>query len=174
MSSRLIEIPRREYPQTWWLLDVVDRSPRLVGEEIVDLSPGAIELRHVARELRSWAEVRDRWLSTGDESPIPGLEPGHLRTLSFGPRVAYLVEHDPSGRTNGGRPFRHLRIRHGVRLLTPATSAEIGLYFYGRRPAAFAYTAPDTAHGFVGFDWEALPEPDVRRLLSREMTAPRD
>ena len=174
MSSRLIEIPRREYPQTWWLLDVVDRNPRLVGEEIVDLSPGAIELRHVARELRGWAEVRDRWLSTGDESPIPGLEPGHLRTLSFGPRVAYLVEHDPSGRTNGGRPFRHLRIRHGVRLLTPATSAEIGLYFYGRRPAAFAYTAPDTAHGFVGFDWEALPEKDVRRLLSREMTVPRD
>jgi hypothetical protein len=61
-----------------------------------------------------------------------------------------------------------------VRLLTPATSAEIGLYFYGRRPAAFAYTAPDTTHGFVGLDWEALPEKDVRRLLNREMTAPRD
>ena len=174
MNSRLIEIPRREYPQTWWLLDVVDRSPRLVGEEIVDLSPGAIELRHVARELRGWADVKDRWLDTGDESPIPSLDDGHRRTLSFGPRVAYLVEHDPSGRLNGGRPFRHLRIRHGVQLLTPATSAEIGLYFYGRRPAAFAYTAPDTAHGFVGYDWEALLEVDVRNLLTREMTAPRD
>ena len=174
MNSRLIEIPRREYPQTWWLLDVVDRSPRLVGEEIVDLSPGAIELRHVARELRGWADVKDRWLDTGDESPIPSLDDGHRRTLSFGPRVAYLVEHDPSGRLNGGRPFRHLRIRHGVQLLTPATSAEIGLYFYGRRPAAFAYTAPDTAHGFVGYDWEALLEVDVRNLLTREMAAPRD
>ncbi len=174
MSSRLIEIPRREYPQTWWLLDVVDRNPRLVGEEIVDLSPGAIELRHVARELRAWAEVTDRWLDPGDESPIRGLAPAHQRALSFGPRVTYLVEHDSSGRMNSGRPFRHLRIRHGVRLLTPATSAEIGLYFYGRRPAAFAYTAPDTAHGFVGLDWRALSEADVRRLLEREMAAPRD
>ena len=174
MSSRLIEIPRREYPQTWWLLDMVNQNPRLVGEEIVDLSPGAIELRHVARELRGWAEVTDRWLDAGDESPIPGLEAGHRRKLSFGPSVAYLVEHDPSGRMNAGRPFRHLRLRHGVQLRTPATSAEIGLYFYGRRPAAFAYTAADTAHGFVGLGWEALSEEDVRRLLIREMAAPRD
>jgi hypothetical protein len=57
----LIEIPRRQYPQTWWLLDVVNRDVRLLGEEIVDLSPGAIELRHVARELRGWAEASERW-----------------------------------------------------------------------------------------------------------------
>ena len=174
MSSHLIEIPRREYPQTWWLLDVVDRSPRLLGEEIVDLSPGAIELRHVARQLRLWAEVRDRWLEVGGESPLPDIGPAHRRSLSFGPRVAYLVEHDPSGHLNRGRPFRHLQIRHGTRVLTPATSAEIGLYFYGRRPAAFAYTTPDTAHGFIGLDWDSLSDEDLRILLGREMAAPRD
>ena len=172
MSSRLIEIPRRQYPQTWWLLDVVDRDFRLLGEEIVDLSPGAIELRHVARELRSWAEVAERWIPTGAGSPLARLESGYRRALSFGPAVTYLVEHDASGGLHGGRPFRHLRIRNARSGLTPATSAEIGLYFYGRRPAAFAYTNSLTAHGFVGFDWEALSERDLTLLLEREMSAP--
>ena len=57
---------------------------------------------------------------------------------------------------------------------TLATSAEIGLYFYGRRPAAFAYTTPDTAHGFIGLDWDSLSDEDLRILLRREMAAPRD
>lgn len=171
MSSRLIEIPRRQYPQTWWLLDVVNRDVRLLGEEIVDLSPGAIELRHVARELRGWAEASERWKATGAGSPLARLEPGHRRALSFGPVVTYLVEHDASGGLHRGRPFRHLRIHNDRVGLTPATSAEIGLYFYGRRPAAFAYTSPLTAHGFVGFDWEALSERDLSLLLEREMSA---
>ena len=41
MSSRLIEIPRREYPQTWWLLDAADSELRLIGTEVVDLSDAA-------------------------------------------------------------------------------------------------------------------------------------
>jgi hypothetical protein len=174
VSSRLIEIPRRKYPQTWWLLDVVDRDIRLLGEEIVDLSPGAIELRHVARELRGWAEATERWTRTTAESPLLRLGSGHRRALSFGPVVTYLVEHDTSGELHAGRPFRHLRIRNGRTNLTPATSAEIGLYFYGRRPAAFAYTNPLTAHGFVGFDWEALSERDLAVLLNREMSSPEE
>ncbi len=174
MSSRLIEIPRRQYPQTWWLLDVLEQEMRLVGGEVVDLSPGAIELRHAARELRGWAETPGRWIASSASSPLADLEPRHLRRLSFGPGLAYLVEHDASGRLHGGRPFRHLRIRNETHRLTPATSAEIGLYFYGRRPAAFAFTAADTAHGFVGYDWEALNDEDIRVLVEREIAAPRD
>jgi hypothetical protein len=171
MSSRLIEIPRREYPQTWWLLDVVESELRLLGSEVVDLSPGAIELRHVARELRAWGDRRDNWVRVGDESPLGGLPERHRRALSFGPQVDYLVEHDEMLRLHEGRPFRHLRIRNDRRPLTPATSVEIGLYFFGRRPAGFAYTAAGTAHGFVGLDWEALDESDVQRLARREMAS---
>ncbi|MEJ2483605.1 MAG: hypothetical protein P8049_10975 [Gemmatimonadota bacterium] len=172
MSSRLIEIPRRSYPQTWWLLDVLGQDIRLLGEEIVDLSAGAIELRHVARELRGWAEPSDRWSRTTGESPFPSLGERHRRQLSFGPILTYLVERDDRGGLHGGRPFRHLRIS-GIRSnLTPATSAEIAVHFYGRRPAVFAYTDPVTAHGFVGFDWEAISERDLTELLKREMSAP--
>ncbi len=172
MSSRLIEIPRRSYPQTWWLLDVLGRDVRLLGEEIVDLSAGAIELRHVARELRGWAEPSERWTRASGESPFPALESRHFRRLSFGPELTYLVEQDARGGLHGGRPFRHLKIRGRSANLTPATSAEIGFHFYGRRPAVFAYTDPVTAHGFIGLDWEALSESDLALLLEREMSEP--
>jgi hypothetical protein len=169
VNSRLIEIPRRSYPQTWWLLDVLGRDLRLLGEEIVDLSAGAIELRHAARELRGWAEPRERWSRATGESPFPELERRHCRQLSFGPELTYLVEHDERGQLHGGRPFRHLKIRGARTSPSPATSAEIGFHFYGRRPAAFAYTNPMTAHGFIGLDWEALSERDLAALLKREM-----
>jgi hypothetical protein len=156
------------------LLDMVDRDVRFLGEEIVDLSPGAIELRHAARELRGWAEATERWTPITGESPFGRLGPGHRRQLSFGPEVTYVVEHDASGALHGGRPFRHLKIRTGRSSLTPATSAEIGLYFYGRRPAAFAYTNSLTAHGLVGFDWESLAERDMAILLEREMSSPQE
>jgi hypothetical protein len=172
VNSRLIEIPRRSYPQTWWLLDLLGRDVRLLGEEIVDLSAGAIELRHVARELRGWAEPGDRWLKVTGESPFVALEARHCRQLSFGPKLTYLVEQDQRSGIHGGRPFRHLKIRDARTNLTPATSAEIGFHFYGRRPAAFAYTDPRTAHGFIGFDWDALAERDLVALLEREMSVP--
>lgn len=169
MSSRLIEIPRREYPQTWWLLDATDDALRLVGSEVVDLSPGAIELRHVARELRAWGDRPENWVSASAESRLAALPERQRRTLSFGPRVDYLVERDGTGDLHAGRPFRHLRVRSDGRSLTPATSVEIGLYFFGRRPAGFARTDAGTVHGFVGLDWEALDGADVERLARREM-----
>jgi hypothetical protein len=169
MSSRLIEIPRREYPRTWWLLDAAERELRLVGSEVVDLSPGAIELRHVARELRAWGDRPENWVAVSEGSPLAALPERHRRALSFGPRVDYLVERDGSGALHAGRPFRHLRIRSERGSLTPATSVEIGLYFFGRRPAGFALTAAGSVHGFVGFDWEALEGADVERLARREM-----
>jgi hypothetical protein len=132
MSDLALDQP--EYPRTWLLIDVVDRSPRLVGHEIVDLSPGAIELRHVARQMRGFAEPSDRWVKVGPRpgSPEPG--DGHTHVLSFGRRD----ERDPR-RTSVPAP----RCPFGSRILTPATAAEIGLYFYGRQPAMFGFTAPD-------------------------------
>lgn len=159
----------RSYPQTWLLLDVVDREPRLVGQEVVDLSPGAIELRHVVRELRGFAEQRERWVSVRAEATDPRLAEAHRRTLSFGPSLGYCVEHDESRRIHAGRPFRHLLLSFTSRILTPATSAEIGLYFYGRRPAVFGFTAPGAVHGYIGLEWEPLGSADVGWLLRREM-----
>ena len=161
----------RRYPQTWWLLDVVDSRPRLLGHEIVDLSPGAIELRHVARELGAAAEDPGRWIPVGPDSPLDRLDAAQRRHLSFGVEVSLLVERDGREGVHGGRPFRHLRLRHGSGSLTPATSAEIGLYFYGRRPAAFGFVRADTAHGYVGLEWERLATEDVAWLLEREVTA---
>lgn len=163
------EADPRAYPQTWYLLDVVDREPRLLGQEVVDLSPGAIELRHVARTLRAFAEQRERWVALRPEPAAGRLDERHRRDLSFGPALAYCVEHDDSGRIHGGDPFRHLLLRFPRRILTPATSAEIGLYFYGRRPAVFGVPAPGSVHGFIGMDWEALDSDDVRWLIRREM-----
>lgn len=159
----------RRYPQTWLLLDVVERRPRLVGHEVVDLSPGAIELRQAARELGALAEDSGRWLRVGPESPLAGLDRAHTRELSFGIEVSLCVERDERGGLHGGRPFRHLRLRHGSGTLTPATSAEVGLYFYGRRPASFGFVRADTAHGYIGLDWERLSGPDVEWLLEREL-----
>ncbi len=159
----------REYPQSWLLIDVLERQPRLLSREVVDLSPGAIELRHAANELRLFAEARERWITTRDESSLDDLDSRYRRDLSFGPRMIYCVEHDASRLIHGGKPFRHLSVWQGGSILTPATSAEIGLYFYGRRPAAFGFVAPGRVHGYIGMEWEALDTEDIRRLLSREM-----
>jgi hypothetical protein len=162
----------RRYPQTWLLLDVVDSRPRLLGQEIVDLSPGAIELRQAARELGAASENRDHWVPVSARSPVEGLDDAHRRRLSFGIDVSLCVELDGRREIHDGRPFRHLRLRRAAGSLTPATSAEVGLYFYGRRPATFGFVRADTAHGFVGFEWEGLAEDDVAWLLERELGAP--
>jgi hypothetical protein len=162
----------RTYPQTWYLIDVAEQTPRLLGSEVVDLSPGAIELRHVVRRMREFAEQRERWWQVEAVSVIPKLDGEHRHTLSFGPQIAYCVEQDGTSELHAGRPFRHLALQFGSRLLTPATSAEIGLYFYGRRPAVFGFTAPGAVHGYIGFEWEPLDSQDVERLLRREMSAP--
>lgn len=164
-----LELDQREYPRTWLLIDVVDRSPRLVGHEIVDLSPGAIELRHVARQMRGFAEQSSRWVKVVREASSPESADRHTRVLSFGPTLTYTVERDETDEIHGGRPFRHLGVSFGSRIVTPATAAEIGLYFYGRRPAIFGFTAPDAVHGYVGLAWEPLANGDVEWLLRREM-----
>ncbi len=174
MSARLIEIPRRQYPQTWWLLDVVDSELRLLGGEVVDLSPGAIELRHASRELRGFADQRANWIPAGGRSPLDALPARHSHALSFGPRLCYAVEYDATRALHGGRPFRHLRIRSHPRPLSPGTAVEVGLHVFGHRPVGFAYTAAGTAHGFVGFDWESLDASDVLRLAQREIAAEGD
>lgn len=165
----IIDPDPRSYPQTWLLLDVVEREPRLLGREVVDLSPGAIELRHVTRSLRGYAEQRERWVPLSPEPAAGRLEDAYRRRLSFGPSIAYCVEHDESRRIHGGLPFRHLLLRFPKRILTPATSAEIGLYFYGRRPAVFGIAAPGAVHGYIGWGWEPLESDDVRWLVRREM-----
>lgn len=174
MSDRLSRGDRfalsdREYPQSWFLLDVVDEEPRLVGQEVVDLSPGAIELRSAARELRDYAEERGRWLPVERDSNIADVGDPYRRELSFGPAVRYCVEHDEREEIHDGDPIRHLLVHFEGRRLTPATSAEIALYFFGRRPAAFGFTDRDRAHGFIGMEWEPLEREDVTALLGREM-----
>ncbi|MFB6240861.1 MAG: hypothetical protein ABEJ46_04785 [Gemmatimonadota bacterium] len=176
MKNRLtgpggFDLSDREYPQSWFLLDVVDEEPQLVGQEVVDLSPGAIELRTAARELRDFAEERGRWLPLGAESNVEGIDGAYRRQLSFGPSVRYCVEHDEREELHAGRPIRHLCLDFDGRRLTPATSAEIALYFFGRRPAAFGFTSRDRAHGFIGLEWEPVSREDLQDLLSREMEA---
>jgi len=162
-------IGARRYPQAWFLLDVLGREPRLMGHEVVDLSPGAIELRAVVRSLREGAEGRERWLPFRDVRTLDRLEPSQLRRLSFGPEVGYCVERDSSNDVHGGQPIRHLAVRFASRILTPATAAEIGLYFYGRRPAVFAYTAADEVHGYIGASWDQVSSRDLELLLRREL-----
>jgi len=160
----------RPYPRTWLLVEGLGgEEPRLLGREVVDLSPGAIELRRAARDLRRWADERERWLPADARGRWSRLGAGHRRELSFGPEIAYCVEHDSSGRIHGGAPFRHLAVHFRSRVLTPATSAEIGLYFYGRRPARFGLVAPDRAHGYIGLGWKPLSAGDVDALLRREL-----
>jgi len=169
VRDRISDLGGRTYPQTWLLLDVVDRRLRLAGHEIVDLAPAAIELRSVARELSRYAEERERWLAVQKMSGLARLDEGHRHALSFGPRLVYCVEHDRTRTVNGGRPFRHLSLEMVTPSLTPATTAEIGLYFYGRRPATFGFTGARSVHGFIGMDWESLDGGDVDWLLRREM-----
>lgn len=162
-------IGTRKYPQTWYLLDVVGREPRLLGQEVVDLSPGAIELRALTSALREHAESQERWLPYRDERTLGRISSAYWRQLSFGPEVGYCIEHDESRVMHGGRPVRHLALRFSSRVLTPATAAEIGLYFYGRRPAAFAFTSADEVHGFIGAEWEPVSSGDLEVLLRREL-----
>lgn len=166
--------PEDAYPRTWLLLDLLEQGPRLVGREVVDLSPAAIELRRTAEKLRTWADKRERWMRTDEHPRWPRLSDGHRRELSFGPEVAYWVEHDASERLHDGHPVRHLVVHNDPDSLTPATSAEIGQYFYGRRPAAFGQVARDRTHGLVGFEWEQLDRQDAHRLLVREMPEDRE
>ena len=161
--------PEDAYPRTWLLMDLLEEGPRLVGREVVDLSPAAIELRRTAEKLRSWADERERWLRTDEHARWPRLAREHRRELSFGPELAYWVERDASEQLHDGRPVRHLVVHNDPDSLTPATSAEIGQYFYGRRPAAFGRVARDRTHGIVGFEWDPLDREDARRLLVREM-----
>lgn len=169
MTSGRFDVDDREYPRTWLLLDMLKEGPRLVGQEVVDLSPGAIELRRVARELRGWADEQGHWLSTESRARWVRLDDDHRRDLSFGPRVAYWVERDETERIHDGRPIRHLAVRSRQGQLTPATSAEIGFYFYGKRPVTFGLVGPRRAHGVVGFEWEPLDREDANWLLRREM-----
>ena len=159
----------RSYPQTWFLLDVVGSEPRLLGQEVVDLSPGAIELRALARALRAHAENPERWIPFTEDRTLDRLAAGYLRRLSFGPEVGYCIEHDESSEIHAGRPLRHLAVRFSSQVLTPATAAEIGLYFYGRIPAAFAYTSADEVHGFIGLRGEPVSSGDLQALLVREL-----
>lgn len=161
--------PEDAYPRTWLLMDLLEEGPRLVGREVVDLSPAAIELRRTAEKLRSWADERERWLRTDQHARWPRLDRDHRRELSFGPEIAYWVERDASEQVHDGRPVRHLVVHNDPDSLTPATSAEIGQYFYGRRPAAFGRVARDRTHGLVGYEWNPLDREDARRLLVREM-----
>lgn len=169
MTERMHDLRGRSYPQTWLLLEAVEAGPRLLGQEVVDLSPGAIELRHAARALRGYAEEREHWLALDAEGRWARLGEDHRRALSFGPEIRYCVERDDRGHIHAGRPLRHLALDFRNRSLTPATSAEIGLYFYGRRPAVFGLIGPERVHGFIGFGWEPLSGEDVRWLLDREM-----
>lgn len=170
MIDRLAGLEPRSYPQTWLLLELLGDAPRLVGQEVVDLSPGAIELRQTVRDLRAAAENPERWVSMEDESPLAALSRSQVRDVSFGLELSLCVEHDERAGVHEGRPFRHLRVRGRSGSLTPATSAEVGLYFYGRRPAVFGFVRRDTAHGYIGLDWERLRPDDVDWLLRRELT----
>lgn len=161
-------IGERKYPQTWVLLDVLKEELRVRGREVVDLSPGAVELRQAVRDLRGFAEEREHWFEVGEQSNIDRLGENYRRSLSFGPELRYCVERDTAGRLHEGEPFRHLGVWFGSRVVTAATSAEIALYFYGRRPAVFGKAAPDRAHGFIGLDWKPLAHADARELIRRE------
>lgn len=169
MSADRFSLDDRDYPQTWWLMDLVDERPRLLDREVVDLSPAAIELRRTARDLKGWADERERWVRMEPEGRWDRMGGRHRRSLSFGPSVGYCVEHDARGEIHEGRPVRHLVIEGGRSGLTPATSVEIALYFYGRRPAAFGYVESGRAHGFVGFEWDPLEREDLAWLLRREL-----
>ncbi|MEE9230890.1 MAG: hypothetical protein V3U86_09310 [Acidobacteriota bacterium] len=168
MSNRIVDLTGRTYPQTWLLVDLVSERPRVLGQEVVDLSPGAIELRSVAREMSRYAENPEHWRSVADGVAQRDLPGGHRRKLSFGPEISYCVERDTRGGIHGGRPFRHLALTLRDRVLTPATSAEIALYFYGARRATLALTDPAQTHGYIGLAWEELGHDDLGWLVRRE------
>lgn len=154
-------------PSRWIIID--PRPPGYVGQEIVDLSPGAIELRHIARSLRTHAEQPGHWIDLGelarDWNLWPGDRPEHIRDLSFGVRVMYGIDYDVETGVNEGRPIRHLAVHGAQRPPTPATAGEIAAYFWGRRPAQMRIAASGLAHIVVGMDWEQLDPKHLMRLL---------
>ncbi len=139
-------------PSRWITID--PRPPGYIGHEIVDLSPGAIELRHLARELRALAEAQENWVDLreleGDWSGWPGDRPEHVRDLSFGVRLIYTVDYDGERELFRGKPVRHLAVRGSTQAPTPATVGEIASYFYGRRAAQMRITPSGTWKGECG------------------------
>lgn len=151
-------------PSHWIIID--PRPPGYIGQEIVDLSPGAIELRQVARQLRAFAELRENWINLvpleRDWSRWPGERPEHVRDLSFGVRVMYAIDFDAESQVFEGKPIRHLAVHGSRRRPTPATVGEIASYFWGRRAAQMRIAPSGLAHVVVGMEWEQL---DPRQLL---------
>ena len=154
-------------PSQWIIID--PRPPGYIGHEVVDLSPGAIELRHVARVLRALAEQRENWVDIrelkGDWASWPGDRPDHVRDLSFGVQLTYAVDFDAESELFDGRPIRHLAVKGAKRPPTPATVGEIATYFYGRRAAQMRITPSGRAHVVVGMGWEQLDPAQLIRLL---------
>ena len=154
-------------PSRWVIID--PRPPGYVGHEIVDLSPGAIELRHVARALRDHAERPENWLDLaeldGDWKKWPGERPDHVRNLSFGVRLIYTIDHDPQTGAFKGKPVRHLGVHGEKHRPTPATVGEIASFFYGRRAAQMRILPSGLAHVVVGMDWGQLDPQQLLKLL---------
>lgn len=154
-------------PSQWIIVD--SRPPGYIGHEIVDLSPGAIELRRVAKELRGVAEQRRNWIDLvelgGDWRRWPGERPDHFRDLSFGLRLIYGVDYDQEKRIFRGDPVRHLAVGGARSRPTPATVGEVASYFWGRRAAQMRIDASGLAHVVVGMNWEQLDPNQLMKLL---------
>ena len=154
-------------PSHWIIID--PRPPGYIGQEVVDLSPGAIELRHAVRQLRGFAELRENWIDLAelslDWSRWPGDRPDHIRDLSFGVRVIYGVDYDAGTEIFEGKPVRHLAVHGSKQSPTPATVGEIATYFWGRRAAQMRVAPSGLAHVVVGMDWEQLDPKQLMRLL---------
>ncbi|NIR43805.1 MAG: hypothetical protein GWN99_07595 [Gemmatimonadetes bacterium] len=154
-------------PSHWIIID--PRPPGYIGQEVVDLSPGAIELRHAAHQLREYAERREHWIDLRelerDWSRWPGDRPDHVRDLSFGVRVMYGIDIDEETGLFQGQPVRHLAVHGSKRPPTPATVGEIASYFWGRRAAQMRIASTGRAHVVVGMNWEQLDPKQLMRLL---------
>ncbi len=154
-------------PSHWIIID--PRPPGYIGQETVDLSPGAIELRHTARAMRTFAELRENWIDLGelerDRNRWPGDRPDHIRDLSFGVRLIYGVDFNAETEAFEGKPIRHLAVHGAMRAPTPATVGEIATYFWGRRPAQMRIAPSGLAHVVVGMDWEQIDPKHLMRLL---------
>lgn len=154
-------------PTHWIVID--SRPPGYIGQEVVDLSPGAIELRHVARDLRGFAERRENWIDLTelgrDWTHWPGERPDHARELSFGLRLVYGIDFDQERRIFEGRPIRHLAVDGTRGRTTPATVGEVASYFWGRRAAQMRFAESGVAHVVVGMNWEQLDPGQLITLL---------
>jgi hypothetical protein len=154
-------------PSHWIIID--PRPPGYIGQEVVDLSLGAIELRQVARQLRDYAERREHWIDIAelerDWNRWPGDRPDHMRDLSFGVRVIYGIDYDVESGVFEGKPIRHLAVSGARQRPTPATVGEIASFFWGRRAAQMRIAPSGLAHVVVGMDWEQLDPSQLIRLL---------